>query len=130
EFYLAEGLVTQMLEINTKTLETSILWEEPEWVTHVQYNPLDTDIILYNHEWRWPLGTERIWVRDKKKDCSRKIRHSGMVVGENRIASELENVSHEIWASDGRWILYHGYDDEADAFVGRACPRDSNIKEI
>ena len=33
------------------------------WITHVQFNPVDPEIIMYNHEWPFSdCGIRRIWI--------------------------------------------------------------------
>ena len=33
------------------------------WITHLQFNPVDPEIIMYNHEWPFSdCGIRRIWI--------------------------------------------------------------------
>ena len=37
------------------------------WITHVQFHPLDSEIIMYNHEWSsFDCGIRRIWLYDRQ----------------------------------------------------------------
>lgn len=130
EYFLAHKLVTQFMEIDIDSGDSVILWEEPEWVTHVQYRPHDANCLLYNHEWRWPLGSERIWFRNKGHLHSKKMRAPDIRSGRRTCTSEDDNVAHEVWSPDGQWILYHGYGSAGGSFVGRISPNYEYLSEI
>jgi hypothetical protein len=94
------------------------------WITHVQFSPLDSNLILYNHE--WPMadcGIRRMWMWDG-------TRHRRMrVEGEGR--SRADWTCHEMWARDGRTIIYHGtYAEDGRPYVGRVNPDGSDVVEV
>ncbi len=124
EKYAQLGLTTQLGEVELATGRMTIRWEEPAWVTHVQYHPRRRDLVLYNHEWTWPLGLERIWLkadggeRVPVRRADRPIRF--------RTSPDLgtDDVAHEVWQENGEAVIYHGVRWDAgeypEQFVGRA----------
>jgi len=80
--------------------------------------------VLYNHEWTWPLGVERIWLKSdgqprvQVRPATRPVRF--------RTSSDpgLDDVAHEVWQEDGGAVIYHGVRWDAgeypEQFVGRA----------
>lgn len=128
DVYAAEGMVTRMVEVDLRTTAARVLWEEPGWVTHCQYHPVDARRVLFNHEWTWPVGLRRLWLWEHGTRAARRCRDAGVGVGGGRTSGAEDDVSHEIWTPDGRGILYHGYwraHDEDDVphkgrpFIGR-----------
>ena len=122
--YAKFGLTTQIAEVEVATGRLTVRWEEPAWVTHVQYHPLRRDLVLYNHEWTWPLGTERIWLKSDKAPRSQ-VRPAGRPI-RFRVSPDpgLDDVAHEVWQEDGQAVIYHGVRWDAgeypEQFVGRA----------
>lgn len=124
ENYAKYGLTTQLAEVEIATGKLTVRWEEPAWVTHVQYHPRRRDLVLYNHEWTWPLGTERIWM--KADDGERvQVRRPGRPI-RFRTSPDLglDDVAHEVWQENGEAVIYHGVRWDApghpEQFVGRA----------
>jgi len=81
------------------------------WVTHVQFHPTDPARILYNHEWADEAGLRRMWLWDGQGH--RRLRP--MTEGRDR----RDWVCHEVWADNGRAVIYHGQYREGPAFLGR-----------
>lgn len=124
ENYEKHGLTTQLAEVNVHTGKLTVRWEEPAWVTHVQYHPQRRDLVLYNHEWTWPLGTERIWLKADAGEGVR-VRRPGRPI-QFRVSPDLglDDVAHEVWQDNGEAVIYHGVRWDAaefpEQFVGRA----------
>ncbi len=89
------------------------------WITHVQFNPMNSEQIMYNHEWpESDCGIRRIWLYDHSTDTIRNMRTEGEMPG--KYARRKEDwVCHEMWSDDGRYIIYHGGYADGPAFVGR-----------
>lgn len=104
------------------------------WITHVQFNPADPEIIMYNHEWpAFDCGIRRIWIYDHRNDEIRRVRTEGSdtlgsPAGYPR--SRRDWVCHEMWSDDGREIIYHGGYGEGPAMVGRYSPGRGKYWEI
>ncbi|MDO4802136.1 MAG: hypothetical protein Q4A15_08215 [Prevotellaceae bacterium] len=91
------------------------------WITHVQFNPANPEIIMYNHEWSsFDCGIRRMWIYDHKKDEYWNVRKDGAV----------DWVCHEMWSDDGNIIIYHGGYAEGLAMVGRYNMLTGERKEI
>ncbi len=93
------------------------------WITHVQFHPLNSHIILYNNEWpSFGCGVRRINLFDGQ--THRQLR----TVGQGRSAEDW--VCHEMWTADGRYVIYHGAYANGPAFVGRVDVREMDYSEI
>lgn len=124
ENYAKFGLTTQLVEVEVASGKMTQRWEEPAWVTHVQYHPHRRDLVLYNHEWTWPLGVERIWMKSDGQPRTQ-VRRPGRAI-QFRVSPDLglDDVAHEVWQEDGNAVIYHGVrwdaGDYPEQFVGRA----------
>ncbi|MCI6617260.1 MAG: hypothetical protein MSD82_00220 [Prevotella sp.] len=93
------------------------------WITHVQFNPADPELILYNHEWSsFDCGIRRMWLYDHRTDETVRVRTEGTDTlgapqGYPRRAADW--VCHEMWSDDGNIIIYHGGYADGPAMVGR-----------
>ena len=92
------------------------------WITHVQFSPLDSSLILYNHEWPSDCGIRRLWLWDGKNHV--RLRNEG----EGR--SRADWTCHEMWQADGRYIIYHGKYPDGCAYIGRVDAQGKNVIEI
>ena len=104
------------------------------WITHVQFHPVNPDIIMYNHEWSsFSCGIRRIWLYDHAEDTLRPVRTVGgdtlgNPAGYARSAEDW--VCQEMWSDDGAYIIYHGGYPEGPAMVGRYEPASGRYWEI
>jgi Tol biopolymer transport system component len=101
------------------------------WVTHVQFQPGNSERILFNHE--WPSvdgGVRRVWLWDGEQvRCMREKGENPR--GEPRSRSDW--VCHEVWSDDGAWIIYHGTyggHNRGRSFLGRVRPDGSERSEV
>lgn len=92
------------------------------WITHVQFSPVDSTCILYNHEWPSDCGIRRLWLWDGTRHV--RLRSEG----EGR--SKADWTCHEMWQADGRHIIYHGKYPDGCAYIGRVDPQGENPIEI
>jgi len=101
------------------------------WITHVQFHPLNSEIIMYNHEWAaFDCGIRRIWTYNHETDVIAPVREEGP---QNNGFDRSRNdwVCHEMWSDDGRYIIYHGaYQNDGAAFVGRKDTLTNTFVEI
>ena len=119
-----EGLSSYLCVYDTETGE--LLYEKTVplcWITHVQFHPLDPELIMYNHEWSsFDCGIRRIWLYDHRSDTIRRIRSEGTdTLGDPRGYARRAGdwVCHEMWSDDGRYVIYHGGYENGPAMVGR-----------
>ena len=119
-----EGLSSYLCVYDTET--ERLLYEKRVplcWITHVQFNPVNPAIIMFNHEWpSFDCGIRRIWLYDHDKDEIRRVRSEGTDTlgnpgGYPRRAADW--VCHEMWSDDGKVIVYHGGYADGPAMVGK-----------
>ena len=93
------------------------------WITHVQFYPVDPEIIMYNHEWpSSDCGIRRIWIYDHRRVVVRHVRTEGNdTFGNPRGYARKRGdwVCHEMWSDDGKIVIYHGGYENGPAMVGR-----------
>lgn len=111
------GMKSQVLLVRTDGTGTELAWEEPAWVTHVQFQPGRTDVILYNHEWCATPGIRRMGLWDPQKGARRVRPVGGLSVNGSRMDKD-DWVCHEMWHRDGEGLIYHGTTVDKVAFVG------------
>jgi hypothetical protein len=95
---------------------------ERAWITHVQFSPVNPDLICYNNEWPSDCGIRRLWLWDGR-------RHLRLRTAENG-RSKADWSCHEMWTVDGRHIIYHGKFADGTAYVGRVSPQGGDNIEI
>jgi hypothetical protein len=94
------------------------------WITHVQFNPTNPRLLLFNNEWpSYGCGFRRIWLLNG--DTYYPIRSVNV---ENRTANDW--VCHEMWSPDGSSIIYHGSYPSGTAFIGKYQVDSHVITEI
>jgi oligogalacturonide lyase len=118
-----EHLSSYLRVYDTKTGK-EILTErlQDEWITHVQFSPIDNRLILYNNEWPSDCGIRRIWLWNGKTHL--RMRDEG----EGR--SKADWTCHEMWQRDGKAIIYHGEYKNGPAYIGKINPDGSGRIEI
>ncbi len=107
--------------------ESGVLLYEKEvprcWITHVQFNPVNPEEIMYNNEWpSFSCGIRRIWLYNHTSDRISPVRSVGEDTlgntrGYRRTAEDW--VCHEMWSDDGTSIIYHGGYANGPAMVGK-----------
>lgn len=119
-----DGRLNSYLRVyDTKTGKEILSERLPEeWITHVQFSPIDHNLILYNNEWPSDCGIRRIWLWDGK--THRRMRDEG----EGR--SKADWTCHEMWQRDGKAIIYHGEYKNGPAYIGRVFPDGTGRIEI
>ncbi|MBR6180564.1 MAG: group II intron reverse transcriptase/maturase, partial [Prevotella sp.] len=112
---------------NRHVCSTGALLYEKEvplcWITHVQFNPADPELIMFNHEWpSFDCGIRRIWLHDHRSDTIVRIRKEGADTSGNTGGHERRGadwICHEMWTDDGGTIIYHGGYADGPALVGK-----------
>ncbi len=92
------------------------------WITHVQFSPVDHNLILYNHEWPADCGIRRMWLWDGKQHLRLRPEADGR--------SRNDWVCHEMWERDGSAIIYHGGLNKGPSLIGRVKPDGTGLVEI
>ena len=81
------------------------------WVSHVQFSPVDDNIILYNHEWADDQGIRRMWIFDGRQHIRLRTEGDGR--------SRSDGVVHETWERETGNVIYHGTYADGRKFIGR-----------
>lgn len=118
------GLSSWLRVYDTSSGKELLAEEVPgAWITHVQFSPLDSSVILYNHEMpAFDCGIRRVWIWDGRRHFPLR--------SEGRGRSRDDWACHEMWERDGAGIIYHGIYAKGTAYVGRVTPDGSDITEI
>jgi len=118
-----QGLNSYLRVFDTATGQALVCERVPKgWITHVQFSPRDSRLILYNHEWPADCGIRRMWLFDGRQHLRLRTE------GEGR--SREDWTCHEMWERDGTAIIYHGGYKNGPSYVGRVKPDGSGRVEI
>lgn len=97
-----------------------VVFEEDEWITHVNTSPGLPDVITFCHEGPWQHVEQRIWGLDVSRGRTWPIRPQ----------APGERVGHEYWFADGDHIGYQGWGTDGVHFYGSARYDDSDRVEV
>jgi len=118
-----ENLSSYLRVYDTATGALLLCEEVPRcWITHVQFSPVDANLILYNHEWPADCGIRRMWLFDGSRHLRLRTAEGGR--------SKDDWTCHEMWERDGSAIIYHGQYDKGAPYIGRVMPDGSGLQEI
>jgi len=92
------------------------------WITHVQFSPINNRLILYNHEYCFESGINRMWLWDGTNHIRLRVE------GDGRRRDDW--TCHEMWERDGTAIIYHGSYTNGQSYVGRVQPDGTGPVEI
>lgn len=92
------------------------------WITHVQFSPIDRNLLLYNHEWPSDCGIRRMWLWDGARHLRLRTEGPGR--------SRNDWTCHEMWERDGQAIIYHGKYASDISYIGRLRPDGSDLIEV
>lgn len=121
--YVREHRLSSYLRVLDTTTGEQVLCEKvPAWISHVQFSPINRDLILYNHERPSDCGIRRMWLWTGKEH--RRLRDEG----DGR--SKDDWTCHEMWERDGKTIIYHGTYADGRAYLGRVRPDGTKRIEI
>jgi oligogalacturonide lyase len=99
--------------------ETSVVFEERNWIGHVNTSPTQANLLTFCHEGPWDQVDNRIWGLDL---------NDGKVWQVRPRRTPRERVGHEYWFSDGLHVGYHGRSEDGRAFYGAV--RYDNTEEV
>lgn len=88
------------------------IFEEDNFIAHVNASPTDPDILTFCHEGFWEQVDHRLWALDIKSGEVRKL----------HACKPREAIGHEYWFADGKRIGYHGIVDSE-----RVGPTDEDL---
>jgi oligogalacturonide lyase len=85
-----------LFTVNIVTGKLTEVHKENTWLGHVQFSPVDPDLLMFCHEGPWDK-VDRIWVKDLK---------TGNVKLMHKRTMEKEIAGHEFWSWDGKTIWF------------------------
>lgn len=90
--------LSRILRIATNGSSVETVWEEHEFIAHVNISPADPDYLTFCHEGPWDLVDHRLFSLHLPTKTVRKLHpcQPGEIIG------------HEYWYADGKRIGYHG----------------------
>lgn len=101
-------LLNKLFTVDIDSGEIKVIHETNSWLGHVQFSPVDSNLIMFCHEGPWEK-LQRIWLINKENGKLRKV-HPSNVDGQ----VEKHWVGHEFWDPNGDEIWY----DFRTPFVG------------
>lgn len=103
EYFDAHPL-SRVVEASTDGSGARVLWEEKNWIGHVNTSPTQANLLTFCHEGPWDRVENRIWGLDRSSGKVWKIRPTTLG----------EAVGHEYWLADGLHIGFHGKTQRGD----------------
>ncbi|MFD1674043.1 oligogalacturonate lyase family protein [Alicyclobacillus fodiniaquatilis] len=112
---------SKIIKIPTNGGEPEVVFEEQNWIGHINTSPTQSHLITFCHEGPWDLVDHRIWGFDLNTKDVWKIRP--------RIEAH-EKVGHEYWHADGIHLGYHGFRENGIGFFGKTRYDNTEQEEI
>jgi oligogalacturonide lyase len=85
-----------LFTFDVRTKEMKVIHEENEWTNHIQFSPVDPDILMFCHEGPWHK-VDRIWTISVKTGNCRLMHKRSM---------DMEIAGHEFFSPDGKTIWF------------------------
>jgi len=85
-----------LFTINTVTGKLTNVHQEKTWLGHIQFSPVDPDLLMFCHEGPWDK-VDRIWVKNLK---------TGNIKLMHKRTMDREIAGHEFWSWDGKTIWF------------------------
>jgi oligogalacturonide lyase len=101
--------LSRIMQVATNGNGAETVWEERNWIGHVNTSPTQSHLLTFCHEGPWDKVDNRIWMLDLNTGQAWMIRprQGGEIVG------------HEYWHADGDHIGYHGRWPDGEKFFGK-----------
>ena len=97
DFYLSHPL-SKIERIAMDGSGSKTVFEENNFIAHVNASPTDPDKLTFCHEGDWSLVDHRLWALDLGSGRAEKL----------HLCAEGEAIGHEYWFADGFRVGYHG----------------------
>jgi oligogalacturonide lyase len=89
-------ILNQLFTINISTGELKKIHQEKTWLGHIQFSPVQPDLLMFCHEGPWHK-VDRIWTIDIK---------TGRLQNIHKRTMEMEIAGHEFFGQDGKTIWF------------------------
>lgn len=111
------GIPMEMFTIDLKTGEQRTIHRSTAWLNHLQFSPVDPQLIMFCHEGPWHR-VDRVWSM-RIGDAKPQLVH--------RRTMNMEIAGHEFFGVDGRTIWYDLQTPRGEVFwLARASPDGSD----
>jgi oligogalacturonide lyase len=117
--YCAAKPLSRILRTDVRTGATTVVFEERNWIGHVNASPTLPQTVMFCHEGPWDKVDVRIWGLDLETGRVWPIRR----------ATPGEHVGHEHWLADGQRIGYQGKTADGRHFFGSIRSDDTDPRE-
>ena len=112
---------SKIIRVSTDGSGSEVIFEEKNWIGHLNTSPTRSDLITFCHEGPWARVDNRIWCLNTETKEVWKIRPR---------THERERVGHEYWYADGETLGFHGTRPDGSAFLGHIRYDNSGLVEI
>jgi oligogalacturonide lyase len=112
--------LSRIMRICTEGNGAETVFEDRNFITHINVSPTIPNLITFCHEGPWDLVDQRIWGLNLETGEAWKIRP--------RIELR-EKVGHEYWHPDGEHIGYHGFRENGVGFFGKIKYDNTGMEE-
>lgn len=112
---------SKIIKIAIDNGTADVVFEEDNFITHINTSPRLPNIITFCHEGPWHLVDHRIWGLNLDNGEAWKIRER---------KEPREMVGHEYWYDDGETIGYHGFREDGTGFFGKINYQNQDIEEV
>lgn len=112
---------SQIIKISIEKQTAEVIFEEENWITHINTSPTQKNLMTFCHEGPWYLVDHRIWGLDIDTGEVWKIRER---------KEPREMVGHEYWYADGVTIGYHGFREDGTGFFGKIRYDNQDMEEV
>ena len=99
---------SMIVQIHADGSGSEIVWEENEWIGHVNASPTRPELLTFCHEGPWRNVDHRIWGFNLDTRDAWKIRPK----------TSKEHFGHEYWLADGEHVGYHGALEDGKIIFG------------
>ena len=89
---------SMVMQISIDGSKSKVIFEEDNFIAHVNASPTDPDKLTFCHEGYWDMIDHRLWGLNIRSGDVHKI----------HICKPKEAIGHEYWYADGKRIGYHG----------------------
>ena len=100
---------SQIIRVPVEGSRVEVIWEERNWINHVNTSPTRPDLLSFCHEGPWEMVENRIWMLDVGSSKRWPIRQR---------KNPDERIGHEYWHANGVTLGYHGYLPEVGGIFG------------
>lgn len=84
--------------VNLKTATVAKIFQGNTWLNHVQFSPVDPNLLMYCHEGPWN-EVDRIWTIRSDGTENRLVHH-------RTLPQKEETAGHEFWDADGKTVWF------------------------